>query len=235
MPTIQEFGTLVVTPRSDLHIGSGASRPGVIDSLVVTDADGVPYIPATHLRNNLRWWAEGILEHASAQVCISGPDTVSCAVLSPDDPCVLCETFGAGGCPSRIAFSDAKPHPLLTEVLKEPGLGDLRSHLLAKRMHVSLDGTTGSQVSGRLYSNELAIAGIPYVARITRASGRPAAVDPMGIADLIWLAGSAIPALGKRRRRGYGEVTVAFAPSAEIRELGWSPEGAAERIRRWYA
>lgn len=232
---VESYGELVVTPASDFHIGSGASRPGVIDSLVVQDADGIPYIPATHLRNNLRWWLEGALEHAGSAVCLSGTNEVSCAVTNPEKPCLTCEVFGAGGAPAKVAFSDAKPHPLVAEVLREPELDALRAHLLTGRMHVSLDAVTGSQVTGRLYSNELAISGIPYVASVTRASGRTPVRDPLAVADALWFAAALVPALGKRRRRGYGEARVEFVPSPELLEIGWSEQRAAKQVRGWYS
>src|SRR5207249_2627369 len=38
--------SLQVTFDSDWHVGSGAGRPGLIDRLIVRDADNLPFVPA---------------------------------------------------------------------------------------------------------------------------------------------------------------------------------------------
>jgi CRISPR-associated protein Csx10 len=47
---LTEVFRLRLTMESDWHIGSGMSRPGNIDRLVVRDSDGLPFVPAKTLR-----------------------------------------------------------------------------------------------------------------------------------------------------------------------------------------
>ncbi len=230
------LASLVVTPLSELHIGSGASRPGIADFLVAQDDEGMPYIPATHLRNNIRWWAEGLLEHSARGLCAD--DTGIPCVGRGVAPCVACRAFGAPGVASWLVFSDATVHPVMAALQRslEPWeLADSRSSLLGVRTHVKLDRVTGSQQSGHLFSNEVVAAGIPFVAQVSAALNAVDSDRLIEAVDLVWLGSQLVPALGKRRRRGYGEVTVTFEPSAQLVGAGWTVDSAADRVRKWYA
>ena len=54
-------GTLTITLKSDLCVGSGYSYAGLIDSDICFDKYGIPYIPARRLKGCLRQSAEDYL------------------------------------------------------------------------------------------------------------------------------------------------------------------------------
>lgn len=68
--TTMKVSTIKITLQSDLCVGSGYSYAGVIDSDVVSDPYGFPYIPARRLKGCMKEAAEMIS-------VVLGPDTIA--------------------------------------------------------------------------------------------------------------------------------------------------------------
>lgn len=77
-----QIRTLEITLKSDLCMGSGFAYAGIIDSDIVYDRYGLPYIPARRLKGCIRESAEliGIDESAIATLFGHSDDTGSYSV-----------------------------------------------------------------------------------------------------------------------------------------------------------
>ena len=206
------------TMESDWHIGSGEGRTKAIDSAVLRDAAGLPYLPAKSLTGVLRDRAEQL-----ADALDEGRDDMLWHQW-------LRWVFGSR--PDREAWSGdpatAAPDAaaLITEPLRLTSLLDadmvadelgitpdeLFRATTVDRTSVAIDRYTGTARPEKLRTEERARAGLEL--RGSWSLRSPGSTDDLWPAVfLIQAAARLTYAVGGKRRRGAGEVTLTVQAS----------------------
>lgn len=194
---------LNITMRSDWHIGTGAGKHGGIDRLIARAADGLPYVPASTLRNVWRDAAEMLArgldgqdggEWARLVRRLFGSQPSSTERHAEDVPV-----------PSLVTMSDAAIAPALQVRLQQGAAGAvwLRDALTYVKAGVAIDTDSGAALDDHLRFEEVAVGGILLVA------DAEVALDYED--TLYWfLCGAAclVERLGGKRRRGLGKCEV---------------------------
>lgn len=113
----------VLRIRDEYHIGSGLSRPGVVDETIIRRPDGQLFIPAEYLRGLIRdcctqilYWTymekaccEASLYKAPTEREKQGvPKTCGLNYRINEVPCALCRIFGTTFTKKSYRFSDAE-------------------------------------------------------------------------------------------------------------------------------
>jgi CRISPR-associated protein Csx10 len=197
---------------SDWHIGSGAGRPGNIDSLVRRDADDLPYVPAKTLT--------GIWRDACERVAIGlddgnekGPWNQWVNYLFGDQPAIKNAEWLRATAGVRIPDQDWSPPREAAISVRSAHLpSDLRQALKIKpvareavtfvKPGVAIDPRTGSARPNYFRFEEMARAGICLG---TSCTLRPMEEQHLRVAFALLIAGAQmVERLGGKRRRGAG-------------------------------
>jgi len=146
-------GTLeAITP---LHVGSGKPEVeiGGVEMPVLTDPNGVPYIPGSTLKGRTRAEAERIARKEGMEVC-EPPDVKNmCGSRESkiDDFCICCRIFGTAGAisvASKVKFRDAYPTGKVETLLERTG--------------IAIDRETETVSRGALYTVQAVPAGTAF-------------------------------------------------------------------------
>ncbi len=110
--------SVTVCLESPYHIGTGLTRPGYVDDLLVKRPNGQLVIPSEHFRGITRDMCRKVLEwlgktpgedvcEAAWQKAPQDKIVKTCGFnFRPNAPCVLCRLFGTTWTPRLYAFSD---------------------------------------------------------------------------------------------------------------------------------
>lgn len=223
--------------ESEYHIGSGLSRPGVVDETIVKRPNGELFIPAEHLRGLVRdcctqilYWVgkhsgccEASLRKAPTENETTGLLTTCGLNFSiGGEPCVLCRIFGTTFTQKLYRFSDA--------VLSQEGASTRIS------THNRIDPATGRVPHDLLFSFELGSPAIfkGYIERLSPVTNSYSFLEEVGLL----IAGlRLIERVGKRSARGWGwacveEIRLSFSDS-EKNNLPPQVQDSPEDWRRW--
>jgi CRISPR/Cas system CSM-associated protein Csm3 (group 7 of RAMP superfamily) len=216
--------------EGDLHSGTGMGLPGLIDEFVVRDAEGLAYLPASHIKGLVRdscyrlWQIHG--KARGVHICSGqqqwqklgqettslGPDPASfCGMQEKQKLCLMCALFGAPSMPGSIWFSPAN-YPM-TESLSRLKLAESDSVL---RAHAAIDRLTRRAKDKQLFQLEVINPLDDFIGEIFWEGW--VAETELSKDDLFaWLTASLlfIRHVGGRRRRGWGRGRFSLPPTGE--------------------
>jgi CRISPR/Cas system CSM-associated protein Csm3 (group 7 of RAMP superfamily) len=225
--------------EGDLHSGTGMGLPGLIDEFVVRDAEGLAYLPASHIKGLIRdscyrlWQIHG--KEKGVRVCSGqqqwqeqgpeatylGPDPAAFCGLqlrqeqgSGTDPqkqklCLMCALFGAPSVPGSLWFSPAT-YPDTTALVSL----QLAESDSALRTHTALDRLTRRAKENQLFQLEVINPLDDFIGEIFWEGW--VAETELSENDLFaWLTASLlfIRHVGRRRRRGWGRGRFSLPPT----------------------
>lgn len=228
--------TLSITMLSDWHIGVGAGRSGDIDSLVVRDRTGLPYIPAKTLTGLWRDACETVawgLDDASL-----GTWSAWVEFLFGDQPGPNTDNPAKVPRPAAIAIGPATFDPaLVAAVQAKPALQEAISFV---KPGVGIDPHTGCAKENFLRFEEMVRGGATLTARCEALTPLWHDLDNAQQATaqaLLLAATKLIERVGGKRRRGAGRCEVALhlnsAPlnlDACLKQLSQPPAPLPEAI-----
>lgn len=199
--------------KGDLHSGTGMGLPGLIDELVLRDADGLAYLPGSHIKGLVRdscyrlWQAQGednlICEGQKEWMQhTTGPEPEASLFCSMQgrDLCLICALFGAASTKGGFWFSPAK-YP----DAKDLAALDLGTSDGALRAQTALDPLTKRAKPNQLFQIEVVqpLDQFEGEFHFLGWAGKPRLDDDNLVA---WLTASLLftRRLGGNRRRGWG-------------------------------
>lgn len=184
---------------SPLHIGVGYGVAGFLDSRVLADADGSPYVPGSSLKGRLRYYLDGLPS----------------AVVGPrDKKSAIVNLFGEEDRGGSLVFLDLK----LDHDWKRPGsrslaqgtrAGDL-TWLGERRTNVMLSRRRGVALERRLFTYEATAEGVSFRGTISGVVPDEARIiqvqDNVLPRDIVFLllACRSLTHIGGRKSRGLG-------------------------------
>lgn len=219
-PSASQRWTLTIRFDSDWHCGTGQGQAGGVDRTVSRDRDGLPHVPAKHLKG---MWRDGCERAAyGLDDGTRGGWTVLVERLFGPGPAAGRAPEDASG---RVVVGDANLPPDWREALRAiPGRSPrlrtmLRDGLTLTRFGVAIDGSTRTARDDMLREVEVARAGLAVTADCELPAPLP------WQAELVLLAGlQLLDHLGAKRRRGLGRCVVtvddANALTTLIRKYG---------------
>jgi CRISPR-associated protein Csm3 len=149
-----------IISETPLHIGSGKKDLEIepIDTPIITDTSGQPYIPGSSIKGKVRSEAERIARQNGQVVCNPPQIDQMCGtqVKNPDNYCICCKIFGTAAgrdakgksVASKVKFRDSYP----LEKIDKP----------LTRAVIALDRDTGSVSGGALAHTEAVPTGTKF-------------------------------------------------------------------------
>jgi CRISPR-associated protein Csx10 len=226
--------TMHIRMCSDWHIGTGTGRHGGIDRLIARDSAGLPYVPASTMRNLWRDAAEMLARGLDERD--GGKWTELVRQLFGSQPSSTDRDAEEAPVSSLVTMGDAAIAPGLRARLQRTAGGAwLREALTYVKPGVAIDTDTGSARDDHLRLEEAAVGGILLVAEAEVApDAEVAATDADTIYWFLCGACCLIERLGGKRRRGLGacEVLLVRGPAlgAPLPALSALSEQAAARL-----
>jgi CRISPR/Cas system CSM-associated protein Csm3 (group 7 of RAMP superfamily) len=225
-----------------LHIGSGYAR-GPVNRTVVRGRDGLVYVPGSALKGKARDACASLAGLYLSETCrVPHPQA-----MTKDDhhtTCVICRIFGAPGQPSSLRWHAAQLSQDWQEALRPTRKEHAVFGQTTTRTQVQLSRTRGMATEAHLFTSELAIEGLTFIAEplVTgRLSLTPSTLsnEPDVYYELILLLSGLklIATLGGGASRGTGrcEVDLSLAVlKVNGRELPVATQLAhAEELQMW--
>lgn len=238
----------VLRVEAEYHIGTGLSRPGVVDETLVCRPDGSLFIPAEYFRGLLRdcctqilYWTGKDKECCEASLLKAPtevepefqqkgvPKTCGLNFRIDKQPCVLCRIFGTTFSPKAYRFTDA-----VFEKFEIEGGEPIRIST-----HNRIDPATGRVPQDFLFSFELGAPAI-FKGGIERIAPSPDPDYPDLLLEEVGLivAGMRlVERVGKRSARGWGwaridEINLTFSDD-EKGNLPTIVKDAPECWKKW--
>lgn len=161
MNTKIEF-KLIITPRSQFHIGTGFGVERFIDRATIKDKLGAIYIPGSTIKGKAKYFGRQMATSFSLGYCT---EDNPCR----DDPCVVCSTFGSPLHQGKFFFSDARvPEEIIKSITEEnkdkPAIP--ARFFLNRRPGTKIDRRFGTVEEDHLFTTEAGMRGIPLTAKI---------------------------------------------------------------------
>ncbi|MFI7531468.1 RAMP superfamily CRISPR-associated protein [Nocardia salmonicida] len=213
---------------SDWHVGFGAGRHGAVDRSVVTDTDGLPYIPAKTAVGILRDAAEiaaGALDEGTDGVWAQWVATVF-GSQPAHDTTVRSQTRPRAAALTTVPLrlSPATRHlinslPVAVEEGHGPVLtrADVVRATTVVRAGVRIDAQTGTAVNEALRTEQRARADLTVEGSWTLTSPDGYPVWPALL--LLRAAAGLVRQVGGKRRRGAGSVVISLDAIPDLAEL----------------
>ncbi|MEN9224249.1 MAG: RAMP superfamily CRISPR-associated protein [Thermostichus sp. DRC_bins_24] len=204
-----EAFTLRIKMLSDWHIGTGAGRTGEVDSLVIRDPDGLPYLPAKTLTGIWRDACEKVAYGLDGGTEGSWSDWVN--FLFGDQPAQAKGPVATAPRPAALGIRSARLPQVLREAMQGRPL--LQEAITFIKPGVSIDLESGCAREDFLRFEEMVRAGAILEAHCQ--------LDPAvwGVLDveykaaaqaLLWTSTRLFEHLGGKRRRGSGRCEVSI-------------------------
>lgn len=224
---------------SDWSISSGGGRQGSLDSVIVRDADGLPYLPATTLR--------GMWRDAAEQVAFgldNGNKGRWCELvdhLFGSQPAI--DRRGERGekpIPSRLDLTDARLRRELREALRPRtrekewayDKAPLREALTLVKPGVMIEARSGRARANMLRFEEVARQDVRLTAEATIVLPDDDSTEPL--ICLAFAATRLVDRIGGNRRRGSGRCRMTVV-NAHGDDVPTTVEDAIERLAQWNA
>ena len=196
--------TLTLIMTSDWHIGAGVGRQGAVDSLVLRDADDLPYAPSSAVAGMWRDAAEqlafGLDETCGAT---GGGWTCLVAALFGNQPAIG-NGVGEGPVPSRMALEHLRLPADLREALSGTARVSLRQALTFVKPGVRIDPRRGTAATDMLRFDEICRSGAVLTGRATIDVTGTTECDRETLAAFAFAALRLLERIGGSRRRGLG-------------------------------
>ncbi len=192
--------------KSDWHVGSGAGRPGNVDSLIARDAGDLPFIPAKTLTGIWRDAAE-TLAYALDEANGRGLWAKWVDVVFGDQPALANkdEIRTEKPRPAALSVSPASLSESLRQLILNRKDKRLLSALTFVKPGVKIDERSGAAQTDFLRFEEMARIGAELVARceLNTEGWNPA--QKAAAAALLVASARLVERLGGKRRRGAGQ------------------------------
>lgn len=206
--------TVRIEMESDWHTGTGAGRSGHADSVVATDDDGLPHVPAKTLTGIWRDACEQLawgLDNGIAD----GPWAAWVTYLFGSQPALAKGPVARPPRPAALSVRPARMAEALRRVLARPEAGWLREAVTFVKPGVSIDEASGQAREKFLRFEEMARAGAVLEAECTLHSEGDRVARDMAMALLV--AGAAlVERLGGKRRRGGGRCSLSVMGQLDL-------------------
>ena len=195
---------LTLKMTSDWHIGSGVGRQGSVDSLVIRDADDLPYAPSSTVAAMWRDAAEQ-LAHGLDQKAGDGKSGWTGLVTALFGSQPATDPYkGKAPVPSRLSLEHLRLDNELRKALRGPARASLRQALTFIKPGVRIDPRRETAMTDMLRFEEVCRTGAVLTGE--------ASIDTTGVADrdkdtLVAFAFASLRLLeriGGGRRRGLG-------------------------------
>ncbi len=215
--------TLHIRMTSDWHIGTGTGRHAGIDRLVARDADQLPYIPASTVRNIWRDAAERLALGLDNGTPGGWQDLVRQLFGSqPAGPDKTDETEPVRSC---VFVGDAR---LTDGIASFAAHRDIRDALTFIKPGVGIDERTGTARDDFLRFEEIAMAGLTLSAPVTF---RKPAQDVDAVKWFLVGAACLVERIGAKRRRGLGACEVRLLDTGNNGDFTKLRQSAATKLR----
>lgn len=202
---------LEVFTRGPLHVGTGYGAR-LLDRVVMRDAEGHVYIPATTLKGRARDACERLARLHDLPTCTPPRPDRTCRPYDADEPCIVCRVFGGAGIAGGLRWADAHLDEQLRNRLSvKTSEGYKPAFQTYDRTQVSLSRTRGVAQEGLLFTAEHADRDLHFEATLrgwmdlTPLSGEEHLYHEL----ILLVAGlKMVSHLGGARSRGYGACTI---------------------------
>jgi len=204
-----ETFTLRIKMLSDWHIGTGAGRSGDIDSLVIRDPDGLPYIPAKTLTGIWRDACEKVAYGLDGGTEGAWSDWVN--VLFGDQPSLAKGPVSRAPRSAVVGIRAAYLPQALREAMQGRPL--LQEAITFIKPGISIDPTSGCAREDFLRFEEMVRAGAVLEAECQPDLAIWGRFDDQQKATaqaLLWASTRLLERLGGKRRRGSGRCEVSL-------------------------
>ncbi|MGM0502399.1 MAG: RAMP superfamily CRISPR-associated protein [Bacillota bacterium] len=172
--------TVEIKFKSPFHIGSGLSQGKLIDNLILTDSDGLPYVPGSSLKGRIKAYFNRVLNTISAAeesietldqqpyLSCESQDKICKEKLTADN-CVTCRIFGSGFTPGSLVFSDCKlaNQDLVDFIGNNGGVEEFKEHLTPVRNGNRINRRLQTTEPGALFNYQFANYQYKYQGQIT--------------------------------------------------------------------
>ncbi|GAB4213093.1 MAG: hypothetical protein OHK0012_08560 [Synechococcales cyanobacterium] len=192
---------------SDWHIGTGSGRSGDIDSLVIRDPDGLPYIPAKTLTGIWRDTCEKVAYGLDGGTEGAWSEWVN--VLFGDQPALANGPMVTAPRPAALGIHPARLPQPLREAMQGRSL--LQEAITFIKPGVSIDPVSGCAREDFLRFEEIVRSGSILEADCHLDPTIWSGLDPEQKASaqaLLWASTRLLERLGGKRRRGSGRCEV---------------------------
>jgi CRISPR-associated protein Csx10 len=197
---------------SDTLIGSGSGCGSTVDTDIIYDELGLPYIPAKRLKGLLKDSAIAVVEMLEKS-----------RIITPvENKDLLKNIFGNPGQnnPSGVYFSNLhieeyeKNREFLASMQKTITPDLILNSVTRLRQQTAIDPSTGTAEDHSLRTVRVINKGLLFTGSIQSEKLTDAE------AELLILAGSNLKRIGTKRNRGFGEIKCTIVPS-EFRKLNY--------------
>ena len=216
---------LRITFRSDWHAGSGAGIPGLVDRVVVRDADGLPYLPGKTVFGLLRDAAERLAvaldEKQSARpwsarvIRLFGSEPTARGADAAKAPVAAAVVIGAARLDATLR-ARLTPHG---DAGERAARATLRAALGHVRPGLKISPETGRALPKHLRFIELARAGLELEARVALDAADLTPAERAAAEALLAGAACLVESVGAGRRRGLGLCEMRLVAGAPGRAL----------------
>lgn len=225
-----------------LHIGTGYAR-GLINRTVVRGRDGLVYVPGSALKGKARDACAALAGLYFTEKC-HAPHPQAMTYEDHHKTCVICRIFGAPGHSSSLRWHAAQ----LSRDWQEALQPTMKEHAVfgqtTTRTQVQLSRTRGMATEAHLFTSELAVEGLTFVAEplLTgrlRLTASTLSTEPDVYYELILLLSGLklIATLGGGASRGAGRCEVDLSAArlkVNGREISISTQLThAEELQVW--
>ena len=194
--------TLTLKMTSDWHIGSGVGRQGSVDSLVIRDADDLPYAPSSTVAG---MWRDATEQLAFGLDKTSGRDswTGLVAALFGSQPAIA-SGAGDGPVPSRLALEHLRLPADLRAALRGASCASLREELTFVKPGARIDPRRGTAATDMLRFEEICRSGAILTGRATIDATGVDTANRDTLAAFAFASLHLLERIGGGRRRGLG-------------------------------
>jgi CRISPR-associated protein Csx10 len=223
-----EHRDIIITSKSPLHIGSGTGVHGSLDSIVVRDRDGLPYIPASSLllRVAMEYAVKSLKDKETWKMWIDW--------LLGDKSGKKYDSDRGKPIDAKLRISDlhlVKPD-FLIDVGSESVAAAVKSAVYEVHSATKISDKTQTAEKDSLRMREYSVRGSEYKGILTLPAYNKESDWPAEY--LILVAISLTDRIGGKRRRGAGKVEVKvgkFANGSTPLALDWSETGESDLDR----
>lgn len=208
-----ETFTLHIKMLSDWHIGTGSGRSGDVDSLVIRDPDGLPYIPAKSLTGIWRDACEKVAYGLDGGTDGNWSNWVN--VLFGDQPALAKGPINQAPRSAAVGIKAARLPQALREAMQ--GRPSLQEAITFIKPGVSIDPVSGCAREDFLRFEEMVRAGAVLEAgcQMDPAVWNALELQQKATAQaLLWASTRLVEQLGGKRRRGSGRCVISLQTSS---------------------
>lgn len=204
-----------IIPLEEYSCGSGLGAVGYADSLVIKTHNGLPFIPANHLKGKIRDAVEDICNFLDIPICDSENTGITFCGLHPingkDEKyfCPVCQIFGSSLNQGCFNFSPASIYIWHLEFNGKLDISDIdkiKQKIYQVEHSTRIDSDTKTALDKHLRSKESVSTRLPFefeIRQIRKFTGEEEKVIRILLAGLRFTR-----FIGSRRTRGRGNIII---------------------------